>query len=101
MSADEHLNEVQFSHPRDLVKHWDPNLKDPETLRGWSGPGYIQGLAEDIHKHGMQDPIQITRRGSRSGQAYIYDGHHRLLAAMDLGHERVPWKYVSGIPGEQ
>lgn len=103
VSADEHLNEVQFSHPRDLVEKWDPALKDPETFRAWTGPKYVENLAADIKERGIQNPIQVVRRGggNRWSQDYIYDGHHRLLAALDLGHERVPWKYVSGKPGEQ
>lgn len=96
MAAEDHLNEVQFSDPHELAaKYWDPNMKNPETLRRWAGEGYIQNLASQIKERGFDHPVQVSRR-----TGVFYDGHHRTLAAMDLGVE-VPWKWVSGIPGEQ
>lgn len=98
MAAGDHLNEVQFSSPHELAKHWDPNLKNPEAYRSWSGPKYIDNLKSDISQRGIQNPIQVT---DKYGFPMLYDGHHRLIAAMDLGLEKVPWKWVSGRPGEQ
>jgi hypothetical protein len=101
------LNDEQFashlrhSSPEELLQHWDPNLKNPEALRDWSGPGYIEGLKEDIRQRGIQDPIQVRRPRTPNDPPMIYDGHHRLLVALDEKHSSVPWKYVSGIPGEQ
>jgi ParB/Sulfiredoxin domain len=102
------LNDEQFAghkvgetgtmSPHRLAEgYWDPNLKNPQALRDWSGPGYIEGLASDIREHGLRDPVQI-RAGS---QPHIYDGHHRVIAAMDIGLKEVPYKVVSGVPGEQ
>jgi len=82
--------------PHELAHHWDPNLKDPETFRSWTGPGYVSNLAADIKENGMQNPVQINEH-----RRIIHDGHHRVLAAMDLGMDKVPIKWVSGRPGEQ
>ena len=83
--------------PHELTKYWDPNMGDPEKTRHWAGKGYLEGLAGDIKEHGMRNPVQL-----KAGRhAYIYDGHHRTLVALDLGMKEVPYEVVSGKPGEQ
>lgn len=98
MAAEDHLNEQQFMNPHEMAaKYWDRNLKNPETLRKWSGQGYISNLTDDIKKNGIKNPVQLTGQHS---DPHIYDGHHRVVAAMDAGMD-VPYKWVSGKPGEQ
>ena len=96
MTASDHLSGDQFMPVHELVKRWDPNLKDPETLRNWSGHGYIDKLSADIKQNGMRNPVQINR-----STGLIHDGHHRTISAMDNGDKRVPIKWVSGKAGEQ
>jgi hypothetical protein len=95
--AEHKVGETGTMSPHKLAEsYWDPNLKNPQTLRDWSGPGYIAGLASDIREHGLRNPVQI-----KAGERRIYDGHHRVIAAMDIGLKEVPYKVVSGVPGEQ
>lgn len=56
--------------------------------RSWEdhgGPrGYIDHLKDQIERTGyVEEPLEI--RGGR-----LWDGHHRLLAAHELGHTHVP-----------
>lgn len=102
MSAGAHLSVRQFQgtmSPEEMAQHWDPSLKNPEKFREWTGPAYIRNLAYDISQHGMQKPVQLMHH--RSKPLMIYDGHHRVLAAMDLGLKEIPYQVVSGKPGEQ
>jgi hypothetical protein len=58
-----------------------------------SDPGY-DALVDDIARQGMLDPIMLHPPGTRvyvdNSVTYLGNGHHRLLAAYDLGYEWVP-----------
>jgi RHS repeat-associated protein len=47
----------------------------------------FQKLKDDIAKNGIKDPINYVEH---NGQKYIVDGHHRALAAKQLGLTDVP-----------
>lgn len=47
----------------------------------------FQKLKDDIAKNGIKDPIKYVEH---NGQKYIVDGHHRALAAKQLGLTDVP-----------
>jgi hypothetical protein len=59
-------------------------------------PGY-QDLLESIRDKGFLDPIYVhpphTRRAFDNSGEELGNGHHRLLAALDLGYEWVPVTY--------
>ena len=76
-------------------KDWstgDPSAVDEphpsEVAHGGPGP-YLEHLERDITRRGIQQPIEVRR--SPSGERGVYDGQHRLVAAMRAGLTRVPY----------
>ena len=49
-------------------------------------------LKADIKMNGIKDPVKYVEY---NGQKYVVDGHHRLLAARQLGIKEIPTEEVS------
>lgn len=62
----------------------------PNEIEHGGPDAYIDHLKEDILKNGMQNPIRI-----KNGE--IFDGHHRAIAAVELGLAKVPFKTFKPI----
>jgi hypothetical protein len=75
--------------PSELMNFWNPNTRTPDELPKVEGK-YQVNLQEHMADHGFQGHIQLTK--SSSGPATIWDGHHRLLAAHNLGLSSIPYK---------
>ena len=119
MSAHDALNGQQFVHHTEIAKMYSGDYDVPMTQhlrtsrRAYSAfrhdgsgygeeamvPGegamehggpdrYVDHLAKDIAQNGMREPITVR------GGNVITDGHHRALAAMKLGMDRVPVRHV-------
>lgn len=58
-------------------------------------------LSQQITEHGYEKPVELVTDG-KSGS--IYDGHHRIDIAKQLGHTHVPvtvsWRNSTGYDGE-
>ena len=50
--------------------------------------GTIDELVRDIAVNGIQVPLVV--REDESGERWLRNGHHRLVAAMELGLDKVP-----------
>lgn len=78
-----------------LQKDWDHSGEfpgDPDYVHSnefeHGGPRpYVEHLKADISKNGMREPIDV-RRGA------VVDGHHRSVAAMELGMQKIPVRYT-------
>jgi len=51
-------------------------------------PGDMTQLKQDINRNGIQNPLIV--REDESGERWLRNGHHRLVAAMELGLSEVP-----------
>jgi len=51
-------------------------------------PGDMTELKADINRNGIQNPLIV--REDESGERWLRNGHHRLVAAMELGLTEVP-----------
>ena len=47
-------------------------------------------IRTSIEEVGLIEPLSVTPADQSSGQHVLLDGHLRLLAIQDLGHERAP-----------
>jgi len=65
--------------PKDLHPH-----ADQESVYGPLRESEYQALRDDIQKHGITQPIEITTDN------VVLDGHHRLKAAIELNIVSVP-----------
>lgn len=71
----------------------------PDDVEGYAlqgNPIYgekMPALKRSIEQHGIHTPLVIHTNGE---QAALADGHHRLLAAQELGMDRVPVQIVHG-----
>lgn len=54
---------------------------------------YQHQLTDDIRKNGIKEPVLLGNDGR------IWDGHHRICAAMHLGITEIPIEF-SGEPDE-
>lgn len=109
MSADEHLNETQFmgmkefkdlhsadwdapmAHTlRNIQNDYDSGLESPHPRDAeYGGPRkYIDHLKADITKNGIKEPLVV-----RGGNVLV-EGHHRGVAAMELGLPGVPVRHI-------
>lgn len=50
--------------------------------------GTIDQLIEDIRANGIQSPLLVQE--DESGERWLRNGHHRLVAALELGLTEVP-----------
>lgn len=75
-----------------LLVGWDPG--DPHT---WADEfkwlekhhnGKLELLRLDIIAHGIREPIQLGNDGR------VWDGHHRIYIANQLGIKRVPVEHI-------
>jgi len=82
---------AEYIHPTDLHMH-------PDELTQYfqdgnfdeSGPVHmptVNRLAEEIAKNGIRQPISLVTDGTH---AYMDSGHHRTVAAQQLGMDEVP-----------
>ena len=72
------LNGIRPSPENDLI--YNPTKRDDPEL---------QALAKSIKKHGMQEPIVITK------DRYIVSGHRRYAAASMIGQTTVPCRVLN------
>jgi len=103
MSAADHLNPVQFmpmdefkrlhsgdydepmEHTfRNIQEDYDHGSPHPRDVRFGGPRNYIEHLKRDISKNGITEPLTV-----RGGNVLV-EGHHRGLAAMELGLDGVP-----------
>lgn len=54
---------------------------------------FYREFVEDVRTHGLKTPLEVSEDG------VVLDGRHRLLAAIDIGLERVPCRIVD-LAGE-
>jgi ParB-like chromosome segregation protein Spo0J len=64
---------------------WD-TVARTRAKKGSAGNTYEQTKAH-VAEHGIQSPLLL---GDKQGAVSLYDGHHRLLAAEELGLPTVP-----------
>lgn len=57
-----------------------------------SAKAQYEALKAEIRANGIRKPIKYVEHG---GKKYIVDGHHRLLAAQELGIKDVPGRGLS------
>ena len=119
MSADEHLSPQQFMHMDEFKKLYSGDYDEPmtktmsnmqsnykeymsakpgETYYGdevhhedlqHGGPrAYVNHLKADIAQNGITKPLEIR------GGNVLTDGHHRGVAAMELGLPGVPVRHI-------
>lgn len=93
MSASEHLSPTQFSrvpltqvHGFSLDNDEDGAWAEEHGAEykqhgGWQG--YVTHLAQDMKRHGQQEPVQLRHEGE--GNYSIWDGNHRVAAAREAG----------------
>lgn len=77
-------------HVSDVLAHYeDGNAAGWPAEFAWlwmEQPGQMVELIQDIITNGIQQPILLGMDGS------IWDGHHRIAAAVALGLDIIPTK---------
>lgn len=76
----EHSARLRESDPEEYLH--------PKDMEHGSPRAYIDHLKADISRNGMTNPIDVWH-----GHV-VHDGHHRGIAAMELGMERIPVRYL-------
>lgn len=59
----------------DLIEH--------KSLDPW-----FEGLVGDLEAEGVQEPLEV-----KPGGGHLWDGHHRVAAAIQLGWTHLPVRY--------
>lgn len=83
------VSEVMTFHAGDafrgetMVEVLDRKRKDPNYL--------YAALLADVDRHGVMFPLELYI--DSNGETQVSNGHHRLAAAVELGHEFVPVIY--------
>jgi ParB-like chromosome segregation protein Spo0J len=76
----------------DLLANYRPGSYDPPWT--WNDerrdllarePDFLHGLRADIAANGIREPVQLHH-----GERRVWDGHHRIVVAIDLGLPAVP-----------
>jgi hypothetical protein len=108
MSAHDALSDTQFVSHKELSSMYSGDFDEPMSnlqhqsmfreqvhpayadlpKRGSRATAHVNRLARDITKNGMREPITVR------GGNVVVDGHHRALAAMKIGLDRVPVKHI-------
>jgi hypothetical protein len=83
MSAQDHLNHQQFMPLKEI-----DNLQSSSAggtvadflpkLRSYETPQYQENIRKDMEESGQREPLVVNSN-------MLDDGHHRVLAAHDLG----------------
>jgi uncharacterized ParB-like nuclease family protein len=68
-------------HPREGGKTWDEVVEKHKT----KDPEAFNSLVESVRKEGIQEPVQVSARVFKSGNPFMYNGHHRVAAAIHAG----------------
>lgn len=87
------LSSQQFAehvHPREGGKTWDEVVETHKT----KDPEAFNSLVESVSKEGIQEPVQVSARELKSGNPFMYNGHHRVAAAIHAGVD-IPYVRVS------
>lgn len=70
-----------------MEEHAEGIDEDDEWQHG--GPRqHVEALAADIKENGLREPLVVNQ--TADGRRHLADGHHRALAAIQLGLPRVP-----------
>ena len=81
MASKDHLSDYQFNYFND-GSHYTVGSLDPEL--SFDDMEHYNTLKADIAKNGIQRPLK-TLHGS-----FLNEGHHRAVAARELGLEKIP-----------
>jgi len=73
---------VETTNPYNLTKTHNQTLSKSEMKK----------LVKDIETNGIKEPIKYVEY---NGNKYVVDGHHRLLAAKQLGLKEIPVQQVN------
>ena len=79
---EEQVQEITQLSPRDIV----PNRHQPRS--DWREDQHFEDLAQSIGKHGILQPLVVTRNGQ--GKYELVAGERRLRAAKKMNFSRVP-----------
>ncbi len=60
-------------------------VRDHPSQLDTEGRAKVDSLKKDIEANGVQEPLVVSRRGD-----LLVDGHHRAIAAIELGLKKVP-----------
>jgi hypothetical protein len=94
MPAHEHINQDQLRNlraldfPIDDGSHYTVGSLDPKLSFDME---HYNALKDDIAKYGIQRPIKILHG------KYLNEGHHRAVAAKELGLERIPVQHFDDV----
>jgi len=72
------------------------NSKEYPVTTAWIKDD-VDHLASSIREHGVQRPLEVSHHTAEDGTttSTLTNGHHRALAAMQAGVDRVPVTHVS------
>lgn len=85
-------NEEAYHQPADRL---GPRADDRAANFGFdSGRAYQDHITSDIAANGIQTPLALAKPRMPGQQPYLSNGHHRWMAARELGMDQVPVKYV-------
>ena len=112
MSAEEHLSPQQFMGIDELktlragdfpgetvgsMKHaMLGNSKEYPVTTSWIKDD-VDHLASSIREKGIQEPLEVSHHTAEDGTttSTLTNGHHRALAAIQAGVDKVPVTHVS------
>ena len=77
-------------HPREGGKTWDEVVETHKT----KDPEAFNSLVESVRNEGIKEPVQVSARVFKSGNPFMYNGHHRVAAAIHAGVD-IPYVRVA------
>ena len=75
--------DVEGRRVKDLAPEEITNADTPGGEDGDPTYGNYEGLKSSVAKHGIKEPIVV--KGTK-----LWEGHHRYLAAKELGIKKIP-----------
>lgn len=78
-----------------IMMDTDELLSSKKQNGGFRTNEQFNNLIEDIKSKGIKTPIELI--ANEDGSTEIYNGHHRLEAARQLGITQVPVKYINSL----
>ena len=111
MSAQDHLNDIQFKQHKTMSVHavgkltaadYGTSMNDmagddyarwemDQGSNKYAGTDAFEDLSSSVEEHGVQKPLEISTAGNQRGEPpRVIQGHHRYQAAYDTGQSRVP-----------
>lgn len=92
------MSKIIWIDIKEVLENWDSidGIKPPiiKNYKEFKSDSQYEDVKESIYKYGFRRPLtyRIT-----DNIIYHGDGHHRLIAAWELGYKKIPYRKYNNI----